>query len=103
MRAAEEQAIAFASQAIEEYKKIADFAQEVTKAGVDAYLVGFTNCKNKVTQVFLQLDLSDVLVETTFGKKEGEKGETSEEEAVRTTEGEGGRIEGPPIAKLELR
>lgn len=93
VKAVEEHAVFVVARTIKEYKRIEDFEQDVTEAGVDIYLVAFVDCKDKVAQVYPQLDLSKISV-VEVAPKEGEEERVAEEEAVGT---EGLAIEGPKV------
>lgn len=47
IKAAEEQAASIAARVVKEYKSD-DFERDAAEAGADVYLVGFTDCKDKV-------------------------------------------------------
>lgn len=86
-----EQVISSTTQVIKEYKKKDNFVQDVIKAGTYAYMIGFIDFENKVTQVFPQLDPSETfIVEATT--EEGKEGED-------ITEGEVVEAEGPVVTK----
>lgn len=78
---------------IEEHKKIEDFKWDIAKARVDAYLVKFADCKDKVAQVYPKLDLDRILVDKVAPKEWEEEGAT--EEATGT--------EGPTIEEFEAK
>lgn len=58
-----------------------DFEQAIIEAIEDAYLVRFIDYKDKVAQVYPQLDLSGILV-VEVAPKEGKEERTAEEEAI---------------------
>lgn len=52
-----------AHRAIEEYKKSTAFDDEMTKAGVESYKMGFGDCLDKVLKLYLDLDISKVTID----------------------------------------
>lgn len=58
---AEGEAASIAIWMVVEYKELDDFVNDATKVGVDAYIVGFTNCRKKEAKAFLALDLNKIL------------------------------------------
>lgn len=48
--------------AIENYKKLAAFKEEVTEALAYTYEFGFNGCKAKVVDLFSSLDLSKIIL-----------------------------------------
>lgn len=62
VKVAKEEATSTTIRAMVEYKESDDFMNDATKAGVNAYIVWFTDCREKVAQTFLALDLSKILV-----------------------------------------
>lgn len=57
---------------VEEYKKSKNFKEEVTEGCIDSLYLGFWECKKKVAQIYLGLDLKDV-VESNDEREEGEE------------------------------
>lgn len=43
------------------YKESEDFKNDATKAGMNSYIVGFNNYRDKVTQAYSKLDLSGIV------------------------------------------
>lgn len=50
------------AKAIENYKRLADFKDEVGEAACNAFEKGFEGCKRKIFKVFNLLDLSEIFV-----------------------------------------
>lgn len=40
-----------AAQVVKAYKKLKDFENDATEARADAFVIGFTDCRNKVAQI----------------------------------------------------
>lgn len=57
---------------MEVYKESKDFMNDATEISADAYMIGFTDCKDKVVQVHLELDLGSIVVDDT-GLEEGKE------------------------------
>lgn len=62
--------------AIEEYKKLANFDDEVGEVNYDAFRNGFAECKGKVTKAILELKLDSIALDETESKEEGGVKET---------------------------
>lgn len=54
---------ASALKAVDDYKKSVAFDEKVTEVSAYRYEYGFNNCKAKVTELFLELDLNRVVIE----------------------------------------
>lgn len=85
LHATEEWAIFATTQVIEEYKKSKNFLQEVAEGSAEAYQLKFANYKEKVTQIYPQLDLSKITADGEFeGEEEANEEETANAEEVTT-------------------
>lgn len=51
-----------AHQAIEKYKKSSSFEDEMTEVGTASYEMGFTDCQDKVSKPYLDLDLWGIIM-----------------------------------------
>lgn len=60
-----------ALKAVDDFKKLATFDEDVTKASLHCYEYGFNDCNAKVAGLFPSLDLNKVIIEeeTTEGVK----------------------------------
>lgn len=74
VKVAEQQTATTMTLAIKDYKKMENFAWEVLEPGTDVYVVRFIDYKNKVAQVYPQLNLSKIsaIEATPEGGKEEE-------------------------------
>lgn len=67
-----------AAWAVKEYKNSDTFEEDVAKARVETYAIGFNNCKTKVARAHPRLDLSNIVTNGATPEEEGrEKGYVS--------------------------
>lgn len=72
-RAIEVEVASVGTQAIENYKKLVKFWDEVGEATYDAFQKGFVECKDKVIKDFPDLDLRSIIAEEPDQQKEEEE------------------------------
>lgn len=98
IKVVEEQAATTTTQVVEDW----NFVREITEAITDAYEVGFADCKKKIAQDYLQLDLR-IISTVDDAPEKGVEEEAAEEEAIRTKEpiAEGPKAEAAVTKGLE--
>lgn len=77
-----ELAKASALKALDDYKKLTTVEEEDTEASTVTYYYGFDDCKDKIAQLFPELDLSSIVIE-----------EAAEEEEILQENAKEGQVE----------
>lgn len=71
----EEQATSVVAWIVKEYKKLKAFKEDATEIGVDAYIVSFIDCKDKVARAYMELHLGSIIANGVGPEEEGEEEE----------------------------
>lgn len=78
-----EQVMADVSKAVDDYKKLVEFREEVNEVSTYSYEYGFEDYKAKVKELFLDIDLKDVILPRHEEEEEEEEGKVAKEGEIQ--------------------